>query len=100
MFTKCFCFLFRIIHLESVGSMITWSDVWEFIPKLPLKRLIFLLITAVFLLLGFLDFFTNHGSNRCEMTYMFERPEYLVSTEESLTLSLFTLFEVTNFECS
>ncbi|CAG0912972.1 unnamed protein product [Notodromas monacha] len=69
--------------------MIAWSDVWEFLPKIRVKLTVFLLIVSTFLLLGFLDFFTNHGPNNCEMTYMFEKPEYV---EVALNKSVKTSF--------
>ena len=43
-------------------------------------RVVFLGFIASFFALGVYDMLTNHESNGCEMTYMYELPEYIVST--------------------
>lgn len=43
-----------------------------------MKYLSFLVIFFVFLA-SIYEFIENNEANRCEMTYMFERPEYIVS---------------------
>ena len=48
--------------------------------------LIFSVLVVFLIVIGVLDVITNHEDNRCEMTYMFERPEYLVNREFLTTL--------------
>ncbi|GAB1609061.1 GPI inositol-deacylase-like [Argonauta hians] len=43
----------------------------------PLLKLFFVLIVAAALLVGILDVFFNVERNGCEMTYMYENPEYI-----------------------
>lgn len=39
----------------------------------------FLLFTCSLFFYGLYDYLTNYESNSCEMTYMWETPEYIVS---------------------
>ena len=41
--------------------------------------LVFSVVVVFLIVIGVLDVITNYEDNRCEMTYMFERPEYLVN---------------------
>ena len=38
----------------------------------------FSLIVVILIVIGVLDVIKDYGDNRCQMTFMFERPEYLV----------------------
>ena len=48
--------------------------------------LVFSVVVVFLIVIGVLDVITNYGDNRCEMTYMFERPEYLVCILKSKAL--------------
>ena len=46
-------------------------------------RFVFLLFISSFFILGLYDYLVNYEENGCEMTYMYERPQYLVSFAKS-----------------
>ena len=49
-----------------------------------LFRVVFLGFIASFFILGIYKVFTNFEENGCEMTYMYQLPEYLVSMDHPL----------------
>ena len=43
-----------------------------------IKPIIFAVLVVAMVVIGVLDVLVTKGENKCEMTYMFERPEYVV----------------------
>jgi len=58
--------------------------------KRVLNSFVYLFCPIVFAIfvLGSYDYFRNVESNKCEMTYMFEYPQYVVSGAFTLLLSV------------
>ena len=53
--------------------------------------LIFSIIVVILIVIGVLDVIKENQDNRCYMTYMFERPEYMVCMHNLYILIIYIL---------
>ena len=66
-------------------------ELYKFQTMAGTVSLCFSVLVVFLIVIGVLDVITNYEDNRCEMTYMFERPEYLVNR---VCIAFFPVFVV------
>lgn len=67
-------------HSNDYSQLPPASNMAASMGKMSGSKIVFSFFIVSFLIYGIVDFLTNHEENRCEMTYMYENPEYLVSS--------------------